>query len=68
MSDEADRADALIEMVADCGIAAARQAQPDARAIGVCLWCGDEVRDSRRWCDADCRDEWERAHAADGRR
>ena len=27
-------------------------------ATGRCLHC-DEVSDDRRWCDADCRDEWE---------
>lgn len=25
---------------------------------GVCLNCGYEVEFPRRWCDADCRDEW----------
>lgn len=23
---------------------------------GKCLTCGSKVSDSRRWCDADCRD------------
>lgn len=26
---------------------------------GVCLTCGEEVSDGRRWCDADCRDHYE---------
>jgi hypothetical protein len=68
MGDEADRADALIEMVAGCAIAAARQALPDAQATGACLWCGDEVSAGRRWCDADCRDDWERYRARSRRR
>ena len=28
-------------------------------ATGRCLHC-DEVSDDRRWCDADCRDAWQR--------
>ncbi|GIX31381.1 MAG: hypothetical protein KatS3mg124_1853 [Porticoccaceae bacterium] len=30
---------------------------------GACLWCGETIEADRRWCDADCRDDWERAHA-----
>ncbi|WP_119352928.1 hypothetical protein [Azohydromonas sediminis] len=31
---------------------------------GQCLWCGEPLRHPLRWCDVDCRDDWERAHAA----
>ncbi|MDR2261065.1 MAG: hypothetical protein LBE06_09120 [Azoarcus sp.] len=31
------------------------------QADGKCLWCGEVLADGRRWCDAACRDEWERA-------
>ena len=24
---------------------------------GKCMWCGAEVKDTRRWCNAQCRDE-----------
>ena len=27
---------------------------------GRCLWCGEPVKDKRRWCSIDCRDEQER--------
>lgn len=33
-------------------------------ATGQCLWCGDGVAPTVRWCGADCRDFWQRAHAA----
>ena len=26
---------------------------------GFCLWCGHVVTDNARWCDAECRDDWE---------
>lgn len=30
---------------------------------GVCLHCGEPLRDPLRWCGVDCRDRWEIAHA-----
>jgi RNA polymerase-binding transcription factor DksA len=29
-------------------------------ATGFCLSCGEPLPDGRRWCNADCRDDWER--------
>ena len=29
-------------------------------STGHCLYCGEELSDGRRWCNADCRDEWEK--------
>lgn len=33
------------------------------RAHGYCLWCEAPLPAGRRFCDADCRDDWERDHA-----
>ena len=27
---------------------------------GACLWCGAPLAPPLRWCDADCRDDWEK--------
>lgn len=27
--------------------------------IGVCLNCGADVEGDRRWCDHECRDQWQ---------
>lgn len=27
--------------------------------IGMCLSCGEPVEGDRRWCDKDCRDDWQ---------
>lgn len=27
---------------------------------GKCLWCGEPITDTRRWCSVECRDEQER--------
>lgn len=29
-------------------------------AIGRCLSCGARLARGMRWCDADCRDDWQR--------
>ena len=33
---------------------------PAIAATGSCLNCGDQVGTGMRWCDADCRDDWQR--------
>lgn len=31
-----------------------------AKANGACLYCNEPLSLPRRWCDADCRDNWEK--------
>ena len=63
--DEADRA--LEEIEREIERQAARRLPAGPAPTGVCLWCGLIVSGGRRWCDAECRDEWqhdqERRHA-----
>lgn len=37
----------------------------EVEATGECLFCGEELDQSgpvpMRWCDADCRDKWEKS-------
>ena len=33
------------------------------QATGFCLCCGAPLADARRWCDAACRDDWQREAA-----
>lgn len=40
------------------------RAQHGPHATGSCLACGAKVPKGRRWCDADCRDDWERGARA----
>lgn len=35
------------------------------KGIGMCLSCEADLDDDRRWCNADCRDDYERAQAGD---
>jgi hypothetical protein len=41
-----------------------RRRAPDApNATGFCLFCGEPLAAGLRWCDTDCRDDWERLDA-----
>jgi len=37
-----------------------RRAVPNLTATGFCFYCDEPVELPRRWCDAECRDEWQR--------
>lgn len=32
----------------------------DAEETGYCLFCGEPMPKGRRWCNAECRDAWEK--------
>lgn len=34
-------------------------ASKETSGIGVCLNCGADVEGDRRWCDHECRDQWQ---------
>lgn len=61
MADEIDRANDYAARMASaavaeiCRAAGKQQAQP----TGLCLYCAHVVMDAARWCDAECRDDWE---------
>ena len=63
MSDHADNADSRIYRTIAAGLAAARRApalQPDCR----CHFCDEVVAPDLRFCDGDCRDDYQREIAA----
>lgn len=61
MSDDIDRAQNEVERTLG---EALRQRKPvGPEPTGECLHCGEAVPDQRRWCDADCRDRWEKYRA-----
>ncbi|TVO53834.1 hypothetical protein [Denitromonas halophila] len=42
---------------------AQQQRRPEGpQACGTCHNCGEPVASRLRWCDAQCRDDWERDH------
>jgi hypothetical protein len=58
MSDEFDMASDLEQAQRDIAINEARKKTVSAVATGLCLSCMVPVSDGRRWCSADCRDDW----------
>lgn len=67
MTDIYDQASNREQLDRDLAVNSARKANPEALAIGHCLWCNAELFGAQRWCDADCREDWELAQEA-GRR
>ncbi|GAB4173788.1 MAG: hypothetical protein Fur0039_15370 [Rhodocyclaceae bacterium] len=62
MADEADRAQAAIDTLLAAAIAGAKK-HGGPLPTGFCLNCGAPIEEGRRWCDADCRDDWQSASA-----
>lgn len=61
MSDIIDNANDLVALTDSLAVRAIREnLKPEAEATGFCLWCEAEVKEPKRWCDADCRNDWEK--------
>jgi hypothetical protein len=60
MSDEVDVSNDRWDMFVSMMINSAGSGAPEAEAIGECLYCSEELPEGRRWCDADCRDGWQK--------
>jgi hypothetical protein len=58
--DEADRTEENAVLYSQTALYKSRRVEPDVTATGECLFCGEPVEQKRRWCDAQCRDDWER--------
>lgn len=61
MADEADLAALQEQVLRDSAIYSARQVKNIIFSTGKCLQCDAEVDGERRWCNSDCRDDWEKA-------
>ncbi|WP_037427203.1 hypothetical protein [Shewanella sp. POL2] len=66
MSDNVDDANALADL--QLQVAMAGRKRPVMRPFtGCCYWCCEPVESPRIFCDADCRDDFERDAALKGR-
>jgi len=61
--DEMDRAQEHYERTLGYEVAAARRFRPAAEPIGTCHNCGQDVDAGLRWCDVECRADWEQRRA-----
>jgi hypothetical protein len=59
--DDADRANAEVERSLQEALRSRRPEGPLPQ--GACLLCDEPVDGQRRWCDADCRNQWEKRRA-----
>ena len=60
MSDLVDNANATAEYLAGLAVKEARTNKKGPEPTGHCLNCGEDLSDSRRWCDKDCASDWEK--------
>ena len=56
MADEIDKANDQIEKAMALTMRTLNT-KIEENTTGECLWCGGEVKDKRRWCSVECRDE-----------
>jgi hypothetical protein len=59
--DEADAADLTVEQHLKRALARRHATLP---AVGQCYSCGEPLEGSLRFCDVDCRQDWDRAEKA----
>ena len=60
--DDADRVDERSEF--DHLANLEKSHKPEApKACGFCLFCEAPLHNESRWCDSDCRDDWEKFNA-----
>lgn len=58
--DEIDMASDMMEAQISRAVAKASGQEIPKNQTGKCLYCREPVEGGRRWCDADCREEYER--------
>ena len=56
MSDDLDNADEETRLMLEATLSNVDTEVPDNNT-GRCIWCDTEVKDNRRWCSIECRDE-----------
>ena len=58
--DDADRAADREDIAREAAVAAIRRRIEAMPSLGYCYYCGEALRAGKRFCDADCRDDYER--------
>lgn len=57
MADDADRSVDIEEQLTRAAVGVRKETGPTPN--GFCHWCDAAVKKDQRWCDKDCRDDWE---------
>jgi len=58
--DDADRASDREDIARAAAVEAVRARIERLPSLGYCYYCGEALRAGKRFCDADCRDDYER--------
>jgi predicted nucleic acid-binding Zn ribbon protein len=64
MTDVSDQATIREEQEREACLTTARQPHQRLEPTGLCHWCDEVVEGDKRFCDADCRDMWQRQESA----
>lgn len=69
MADELDRAEAYMEQMQTAAIANVLAKAPEQALCpkGICYNCDEPLAAGRPFCDADCREDYDRARSAQQR-
>lgn len=59
MSDDADKSQDREELEQEIRKKYIKPTEKEVEATGICLNCGEPVRDDVRWCDVFCRNDWQ---------
>lgn len=59
MSDEVDMASDQEQAMRDAAIRNASMFTSSQKVCGKCLNCGEELKADLRWCNSDCREDFE---------
>ena len=61
IGDDADIANDLMQYAIDIGVRNAHdKIKKPSNQTGKCIWCEEPVKDDRRWCSTECRNEFEK--------
>lgn len=60
MSDNIDHAVELNDFMLKAQLTQRRDEPVIIGGKGYCLYCDEPVLGNRRWCDAQCRDDWQK--------
>ena len=59
--DDADKAQRFEELEREAAVQAARESLPALPDVGYCYYCNEPTERGKRFCDDDCRDDWQRS-------
>ena len=61
MNDDVDNANDFMQHMIDVGVKNAHdKIKKPSNQTGNCIWCEEPIKDDRRWCSIECRNEFEK--------